>query len=109
MSIMILAIYLIILTFSFATAKRGKTIFGPFLGADFGAFYVAGQIYNNYEPASIYDGRLHRYLYKENFPDAPLDDESSYTNAPFFVIPFISLSRLPYALAYLLWIIISIS
>ena len=108
-SILVLAIYLIILTFSFATAKRGKTIFGPFLGADFGAFYVAGQIYNNYEPASIYDGRLHRYLYKENFPDAPLDEELSYANAPFFVIPFIFLSRLPYALAYLLWLIISIS
>lgn len=108
-SILVLAIYLIILTFSFATAKRGRTVFGPFLGADFGAFYVAGQIYNNYAPESIYDGALHRRLYKENFPDAPLDEELSYANAPFFVIPFIFLSRLPYAWAYLVWLMISLS
>ncbi len=108
-SILILAIYLIVLTFSFATAKRGKTVFGPFLGADFGAFYVAGQIFNNYEPARIYDGALHRQLYKERFPDAPLDQELSYANAPFFIIPFIFLSRLPYAWAYLFWLVISVS
>ncbi|HJP95671.1 MAG TPA: glycosyltransferase family 87 protein [Pyrinomonadaceae bacterium] len=108
-SILVLAVYLIVLTVSFATAKRGRTVFGPFLGADFGAFYVAGQIFNQYEPASIYDGSLHRQLYKENFPDAPLDEELSYANAPFFVIPFIFLSRLPYTLAYAIWLAISVS
>ena len=108
-SVLILALFLIFLTFSFATAKRGRTVFGPFLGADFGAFYVAGQIFNNYEPARIYDGALHRQLYKENFPDAPLDEELSYANAPFFIVPFIFLSRLPYAWAYLLWLVISVA
>jgi len=108
-SILVLAVNVIVLTVSFATAKRGRTVFGPFLGADFGAFYVAGQIFNQYEPASIYDGSLHRRLYKENFPDAPLDEELSYANAPFFVIPFIFLSRLPYTLAYAIWLVISIS
>jgi hypothetical protein len=108
-AILVLAIYLIVLTVSFATAKRGKTIFGPFLGADFGAFYVAGQIFNQYGPASIYDVPLHRRLYKENFPDAPPDEELTYANAPFFVVPFIFLSRLPYAWAYLIWLLISLS
>lgn len=109
MSILILAIYLIVLTVSFATAKRGRTIFGPFLGADFGAFYVAGQIFNNYDPASIYDVPLHKRLYHENFPDAPVNEELTYANAPFFVVPFIFLSRLPYTLAYLAWLVISIA
>lgn len=108
-SILILAIFLIVLTISFATAKRGRTIFGPFLGADFGAFYVAGQIFNSYDPARIYDVPLHRQLYKENFPDAPPDEELTYANAPFFVVPFIFLSRLPYTLAYLIWLVISVS
>ena len=108
-AILVLAVCVIVLTFSFATAKRGRTVFGPFLGADFGAFYVAGQIYNRYGPANIYDGSLHRQLYKENFPDAPMDEELSYANAPFFVIPFIFLSRLPYAPAYAIWLLISIS
>ena len=108
-AILVLAVYFIVLTVSFATAKRGKTIFGPFLGADFGAFYVAGQIFNQHGPANIYDGSLHRRLYKENFPDAPLDEELSYANAPFFIVPFIFLSRLPYAWAYLIWLVISLS
>jgi len=108
-SILILAIFFMLLTISFATAKRGRTIFGPFLGADFGAFYVAGQIFNQYGPARIYDVPLHRRLYKENFPDAPPDEELTYANAPFFVVPFIFLSRLPYALAYLIWLVISVS
>jgi len=107
-SIMILAIYCIVLTVSFATAKHGRTIFGPSLGADFGAFYVAGQIFNHYGPASIYDVPLHRRLYQESFPNAPHDEELSYANAPFFVVPFIFLSRLPYTWAYLAWLVISI-
>ena len=109
MSILILAIYLVVLTVSFATAKRGRTIFGPFLGADFGAFYVAGQIFNYHDPASIYDVPLHKRLYHENFPDAPVNEELTYANAPFFVVPFIFLSRLPYTLAYLAWLLISIA
>ena len=108
-AIVVLAIFTVILTVSFATAKRGRTIFGPFLGADFGAFYVAGQIYNNYGPASIYDAELHRRVYKEDFPDAPATEQLFYANAPFFVVPFILLSRLPYALAYLIWLTISVA
>lgn len=108
-AILVLAIYVIVLIVSFATAKRGKTVFGPFLGADFGAFYVAGQIYNRNGPESIYDSRLHRQIYKENFPDAPTNEELSYANAPFFVAPFIFLSRLPYAWAYFIWLVISVS
>ena len=108
-AILVLGIFLLVLTVSFATAKRGKTIFGPFLGADFGAFYVAGQIFNQHGPASIYDSALHRRLYKENFPDASLDEELSYANAPFFIVPFIFLSRLPYAWAYFIWLVISLA
>ena len=108
-AILVLAIYVIVLIVSFATAKRGKTVFGPFLGADFGAFYVAGQIYNRHGPESIYDSRLHRQIYKENFPDAPTNEELSYANAPFFLAPFIFLSRLPYAWAYFIWLVISVS
>lgn len=108
-AILVLAVFIIVLTVSFATAKRGRTIFGPFLGADFGAFYVAGQIYNHYGPEMIYDVQLHRRLYKENFPDAPANEELTYANAPFFILPFILLSRLPYALAYLIWLAISVS
>ena len=108
-AILVLAVFFIVLTVSFATAKRGKTIFGPFLGADFGAFYVAGQIFNQYDPARIYDFNLHRQLYREDFPDAPPDEALTYANSPFFIAPFVLLSRLPYAWAYLIWLLLSLS
>ena len=108
-AILVLAIVFVGLTVSFATAKRGKTIFGPFLGADFGAYYVAGQIFNNHGPARIYDFELQYRVYRENFPDAPPDEALMYANAPFFIAPFILLSRLPYAWAYLIWLVVSLS
>ena len=40
---LLLAAGLIVLTVTFATQERGKTIFGPYLGADFAVFYVAGK------------------------------------------------------------------
>lgn len=108
-AILVLAIFFIVLTVSFATAKRGKSIFGPFLGADFGAFYVAGQIFNNQGPARIYDFELQYRVYRQNFPDAPPDEALMYANAPFFIAPFIVLSRLPYAWAYFIWLVVSLS
>ncbi len=69
---------------------------------------MAGQIYHNYGPASIYDAELHRRVYKEDFPDAPADEQLFYANAPFFVLPFIVLSRLPYAWSYFSWLVISV-
>jgi hypothetical protein len=108
-AILVLAVFFVVLTVSFATAKRGKTIFGPFLGADFGAYYVAGQIYNHHAPARIYEFELQRLVFKENFPDAPDDEALLYANAPFFMAPFILLSRLPYAWAYFIWLAFSLS
>ena len=108
-AILVLAIFFIALTVSFATAKRGKSIFGPFLGADFGAFYVAGQIFNNHGPARIYDFELQYRVYRQNFPEAPPDEALMYANAPFFIAPFIVLSRLPYAWAYFIWLVVSLS
>jgi len=108
-AILVLAIFFIVLTVSFATAKRGKSIFGPFLGADFGAFYVAGQIFHSHGPARIYDFELQYRVYRQNFPDAPPDEALMYANAPFFIAPFIVLSRLPYAWAYFIWLVVSLS
>jgi Glycosyltransferase family 87 len=94
---------------SFATSVRGRTIFGPYLGADFGAFYIAGKIFNTHSPSQIYDAGLHHQLYQEQFPDAPPDSQLPYVNAPFFVLPFTVLARLPYSWAYLFWLLLSLA
>jgi len=105
----VLAVYLVALLVSFATSVRGRTIFGPYLGADFGAFYIAGKIFNAESPARIYDAELHQQLYQAEFPDAPPDSHLPYVNAPFFILPFTLLSRLPYSWAYLCWVVLSVA
>lgn len=104
---MILAAFLIFQTISFATTDRGPTVFGPYLGADFAVFYVAGSIFNSYHPEKIYDVELHTQLYRGLFPRVPPEGKLPYANAPFFVFPFALLARLPYQWAYLLWMLIS--
>src|SRR5215831_3674733 len=106
--LLVLTIYSIILAISFATQRSGRTVFGPQLGADFGAYYVAGAIFNHVTPGRIYDRDLHRAIYQEVFPTAPSGEELPYVNAPFFILPFIALARLPYAWAYLVWLPISL-
>src|SRR5262245_22912986 len=106
--LLVLVIYSIILSISFATQRSGRTIFGPQLGADFGAYYVAGRIFNHVAPGRIYDRDLHHAIYQEVFPTAPSGEELPYVNAPFFILPFIALARLHYAWAYLGWLLISL-
>lgn len=107
--ILVLAVYSVVLAVSFATSVKGRTIFGPQLGADFGAYYVAGKIFNTHQPDRIYDNQLHQQLYLQHFPYAPADDQLPYVNAPFFILPFTILARLPYRVAYLLWVILSLT
>lgn len=107
--LLVLAVYLVVFVVSFATSVRGRTIFGPHLGADFGAFYIAGNIFNTQSPDRIYDAELHHRLYQEHFPDAPADSQLPYVNAPFFVLPFTVLARLPYSWAYLSWVVLSLA
>lgn len=102
--LLVLAVYLVALLVSFATSVRGRTVFGPYLGADFGAFYIAGKIFNTQSPDRIYDAELHQQLYLKEFPDAPPDNHLPYVNAPFFILPFTLFSRLPYSWAYLFWV-----
>lgn len=107
--LLVLAVCLVMLVASFATSVRGRTIFGPYLGADFAAFYIAGKIFNTHSPGRIYDAGLHHQLYQKQFPDDQLDSQLPYVNAPFFVLPFTVLARLPYTWAYLFWVVLSLA
>lgn len=106
--LLVLLIYSFVLGVSFATQESGRTVFGPQLGADFGAFYVAGKIFNTVSPDRIYDRDLQRRLYQEHFPFAPPDEELPYVNAPFFILLFPLLARLEYSWAYLIWFLLSL-
>ena len=105
---LLLGIYLIVQTIAFVTNDRGRTVFGPCLGADFAVFYVAGSIFDSYPHERIYDITLHNRLYQGLFPWTPPEAQLPYANAPFFVLPFAILAHLPYQWAYLVWIVTSI-
>jgi len=105
---LLLGFFLIVQTFSFLTNDKGRTAFGPYLGADFAVFYVAGSIFDVYPPERIYDVNLHTQLYRGLFPGVPPDAQLPYANAPFFVLLFAVLAHLPYQWAYLIWMMISI-
>ena len=107
--LLVLAVYGIVFLLSFSTTAGGRTVFGPHLGADFAAFYVAGKIFNSHSPEQVYDAQLQDRLYREQFPDAPPDSHLPYVNAPFFILPFTLLARLPYAWAYFFWVVISLA
>jgi len=107
--LLLLGVYLSVFALTFATSSGGRTIFGPFLGADFGAFYVAGKIFNTGQADRIYDRALHHQVYDAQFPTADPDTQSPYVNAPFFILPFTILARLPYSWAYLFWVVISLA
>ena len=109
-----LAMCLVGLVVAFVTAAKnhGQTVFGEALGADFPAFYVAGTIINNYGEygtAALYDRALQARLYHQFFPLTEADAILPYVNAPFFVLPFPLLARLPYAWAYACWLLISLA
>ncbi len=107
---LVLVIYLLMTGISFVTAARheGQTIFGQVLGADFPAFYVAGKIINEYGAARLYDRDWQAQLYLNLFPFEESNVRLPYLNAPFFVLPFPLLAKLPYAWAYLIWFLVSL-
>lgn len=107
--VLVLTVYVAVFAIAFATSAQGRTVFGPSLGADFAAFYVAGKIFNTHSPDRIYDSQLHHQLYQEQFPNAEPDTRLPYVNAPFFILPFTVLARLPYSWAYLCWLVLSLA
>jgi Glycosyltransferase family 87 len=106
-----LVFFVLAMVVSFVTAARnqGHTVFGEALGADFPAFYAAGQIINEHGAVRLYDRALQRQIYHQLFP---LEDPSSalvYANAPFFFLCFPLLARLPYVWAYAAWVLIALA
>lgn len=106
--LLILGIDALIFALAFATQVNGQTVFGPPIGADFGAYYIAGKIYNTVAPDQIYSRQQQWQLYQELFPTAPKNEELPYLNAPFFILPFLFLARLNYSWAFFIWVVFSV-
>lgn len=109
-AVAVLAVSLILLVVSFVTSERGRTPFGPPLGADFAGFYTAGAVLNLPDPGDrerLYDFRLHDELYHRLLPHLPDEEKLPYVHPPFVAWAFSRLALLPYKPALALWLLIS--
>lgn len=105
----LIAVALLELVISFTMSKGRRTPVGSMLGGDFAAQYVAGTILNSRAPERLYDPELQAKLYHRTVPAAPQDETLPYPYAPFLAVIFRPLAALPYAWAYLLWLLVSMA
>jgi alpha-1,2-mannosyltransferase len=103
-----LAVTSILAVIIFATAKDGNTAFGSNLGADYGAFYVVGEILNEGRGQRLYDldfqdEKLHQVL-----PLLSRDEHLPFVYPAFVGLIFKPLAKLPFAWSVAAWMSICI-
>jgi len=86
---------------------EGRSFMGRPLGGDFIEFYTIGKVLNNHTPARIYDLRLTTALQHEYLPTMSETQMLVFGQAPFIASLFRPFSLLPYAWAYLAWLVFS--
>ncbi len=88
---------------------HGRTFMGRPLGGDFVEFYTVGQICNHYPAARIYDVRLADELQHATLRAMPASQMLIFGQAPFVAWFFRPFALLPYAWAYMGWLVFSAS
>lgn len=106
-SVALVIIGAVILSVSFATSDRGRTLFGPPLGNDFAGFLVAAQILERGEASRLYDRELHDQLYHELLPNLAEGDSIPYVHPPFVAGVLRPLTLMRYEAAVTVWLMIS--
>lgn len=86
---------------------EGRSFLGRPLGGDFVEFYTIGKILNNYAPARIYDLRLATNLQHASLPTMAETQMLVFGQAPFIAALFRPFALLPYAWAYVAWLVFS--
>jgi hypothetical protein len=101
--VLLISVNSLMIGLSFARDQPLSLSGAPF-GGDFIEFYTAGLILNNYGSHRLYDFQLQDDLTHEFLPGFSLP----YVTPPYVAIVFSPLACLPFRLAYLTWILISI-
>jgi hypothetical protein len=95
---------LVLLAASCLTSRGGAVSLGGQAGGDYITFHVAGTILREHAPERLYDFRLQYAIYHSILPGVPAERALPYVNPPFFALPFVPLSHLPYVASYLAWL-----
>ena len=106
-SVALLVVGAVMLSVSFATSDRGRTLFGPPLGNDFAGFYVAAQILERGQSSQLYDRALHDELYHELLPNLAEGDSIPYVHPPFVAGVLRPLTLIRYEAAVAVWLVVS--
>ena len=94
----------LLIALSFARTGNVSLSGAPF-GGDFIEFYNAGKILNQYGSHRLYDFQLQQDLIQQVIPGFSLP----YVTPPYVAILFSPLALLPFSVAYLIWIFISVA
>lgn len=94
----------LLIALSFARTGNVSLSGAPF-GGDFIEFYNAGKILNQYGSHRLYDFQLQQDLTQAFIPGFSLP----YVTPPYVAILFSPLALLPFSVAYLIWILISVA
>lgn len=106
-SVSVVAVSLLLLAVSFATADRGRTLLDTDLGADYAGFHAAASILSQGTPDQLYDFELHNRRYHECLPHLPEEARLPYVHPPFVALALRPLAALPYAWSFALWLLVS--
>ena len=98
-----------LLVASLLTARHNRLPTGGGLGADYLAFYDAGDILRRFGPGRLYDLPLQSNLYHARLPGEPADVFLPYAYAPHVAAAFRLYATVPYAASYVLWTLTSVA
>ena len=102
-----IAIGVILCGVSVRLGLQGRSFLGRPLGGDFVEFYTVGKVLNNYAPALIYDLELETSLQHASQPSMPDTQMLIFAHTPFIASLFRPFALLPYAWAYVAWLVFS--
>src|ERR1700676_3498887 len=109
LSWMAITVAVLVCGLSIVRGFQGQNFMGRPLGGDFVQFYVVGQILNQYEPARMYDLDLEVRLQHEAVPSTAKDQMLVFASAPYIGLIYRPFALLPYAWAYVAWLIFSLA
>jgi hypothetical protein len=102
-----IAIGMILCGVSVLLGLQGRSFLGRPLGGDFVEFYTVGKVLNKGAPARIYDLKLTSTLQHAALPSMPDTQMLIFAHAPFIASLFRPFALLPYAWAYVAWLVFS--
>jgi len=106
-SLLAITVALIVCVWSLLLGFHGEAFLGRPLGGDFVQFYVSGKILNHYDAWRIYDLKLAVDLQHAVLPAMASTQMLVFAQAPYIAALFRPFALLPYAWAYVAWLIVS--